>query len=93
MNAGTDIDLVAANAATIKAEDKSSLESNGLQEVTNSDMPLPTAEELQTLRRVSGKVPWTAYTVAFVELCERFSYYGTTAVCRSYMIPAIIYKD
>lgn len=42
----------------------------------------PTEEELHTLRRVSGKVPWTAYTVAFVELCERFSYYGTTAVCK-----------
>ncbi|PYH95458.1 PTR2-domain-containing protein [Aspergillus ellipticus CBS 707.79] len=40
----------------------------------------PTPDELQTLRRVAGKVPWTAYTVAFVELCERFSYYGTTAV-------------
>lgn len=38
-------------------------------------------DELRTLRRVSGKIPWTAYTVAFVELCERFSYYGTTAVC------------
>ena len=42
----------------------------------------PTDEELVTLRRVSGKVPWTAYTIAFVELCERFSYYGTTAVCK-----------
>lgn len=41
----------------------------------------PTEEELATLRRVSGKIPWLAYTVAFVELCERFSYYGTTAVC------------
>lgn len=36
---------------------------------------------MHTLRRVSGQVPWTAYTIAFVELCERFSYYGTTAVC------------
>jgi POT family proton-dependent oligopeptide transporter len=45
------------------------------------DGSLPTDEELQTLRRVSGNVPWTAYTVAIVELCERFSYYGTTAVC------------
>lgn len=35
---------------------------------------------MHTLRRVSGQVPWTAYTIAFVELCERFSYYGTTAV-------------
>lgn len=42
----------------------------------------PTEEELKTLRRVSGQIPWTAYTVAFVELCERFSYYGTTAVCK-----------
>ncbi|KAI8942605.1 hypothetical protein NX059_000659 [Plenodomus lindquistii] len=36
----------------------------------------PTAEELKTLRRVSGKIPWTAFTIAFVELCERFGYYG-----------------
>lgn len=42
----------------------------------------PTDIELHTLRRISGKVPWTAYTVALVELCERFSYYGTTAVCK-----------
>lgn len=40
----------------------------------------PTMEEMKTLRRVSGKIPWTAYTVTFVEFCERFSYYGTTAV-------------
>jgi proton-dependent oligopeptide transporter, POT family len=40
-----------------------------------------TEEDLLTLRRVSGKIPWPAYTLAFVELCERFSYYGTTIVC------------
>lgn len=40
----------------------------------------PTEDELHTLRRVSGKIPWTAYTIAFCELCERFSYYGTTVV-------------
>ena len=42
----------------------------------------PTDEELATLRRVSGKVPWKAYTLAFVELCERFSFYGATVVCK-----------
>lgn len=47
----------------------------------------PSPDELRTLRRVSGKIPWTAYTVAFVELCERFSYYGTTAVCTSVTTP------
>lgn len=47
------------------------------QEVYNDT---PTEEELKTLRRVSGKIPWIAWTIAFVELCERFSYYGTTVV-------------
>lgn len=41
----------------------------------------PTEEELATLPRVSGKIPWIAYTVAFVELCERFGYYGCSVVC------------
>lgn len=40
----------------------------------------PTKEELDTLRRVCGKIPWLIYTIGFIELCERFAYYGTTAV-------------
>jgi hypothetical protein len=40
----------------------------------------PTDEELATLRRIPGRIPWICFTVAFVELCERFAYYGTTAV-------------
>jgi POT family proton-dependent oligopeptide transporter len=43
----------------------------------------PTDEELKTLRRVSGKIPWTAFTIAFVELCERFGYYGCQVLCTS----------
>jgi POT family proton-dependent oligopeptide transporter len=42
----------------------------------------PTDEELHTLRRVSEKIPWSVYTIAFVELVERFSYYGTAVVCK-----------
>jgi len=45
------------------------------------EFELPTEEDLATLRRVRGKIPWVAYSVAFIELCERFSYYGTTCVC------------
>lgn len=41
----------------------------------------PTEEELRTLRRVSGQIPWTAFTIAFVELCERFGYYGCQVLC------------
>lgn len=55
--------------------------SSSTQRSQNEEYEYPTEEELATLRRVSGQIPWTAYSVAFVELCERFSYYGTIAVC------------
>lgn len=42
----------------------------------------PTLEELHSLRRVAAAIPWKVYTIAFVELCERFSYYGTQILCR-----------
>lgn len=53
----------------------------------------PTAEEVEKLRRVCGVVPWSAYTIAFVELCERFSYYGTTIVCKSRANSSIDHND
>ncbi|GME21896.1 HR1 repeat rho-binding protein [Neofusicoccum parvum] len=52
---------------------------------TSTDDSKPTEEDLRTLFRVSGKIPWTTYTIAFVELCERFSYYGTTVVYVNYI--------
>jgi POT family proton-dependent oligopeptide transporter len=42
---------------------------------------VPTFEDLKTLRRVPAKIPLTLFSIAFIELCERFSYYGTTIVC------------
>ncbi|KAL3462151.1 POT family-domain-containing protein [Aspergillus heterothallicus] len=45
----------------------------------------PTDEELNTLRRVSGKIPWIMWTIAFVELCERFSYYGTSVLYTNFV--------
>lgn len=45
--------------------------------------PFPTEDDWATLPRVPGTIPWTAWTVAFVEFAERFSYYGTSAVCKS----------
>lgn len=48
----------------------------------NPDKPYPTEKEFATLPRVAGSIPWTAWTVAIVEFAERFSYYGTTAVCK-----------
>jgi POT family proton-dependent oligopeptide transporter len=41
---------------------------------------LPTEEELRTLRRVPDAIPIKAFTIAFVELVERLSFYGATQV-------------
>ncbi|KAF9629906.1 putative oligopeptide transporter protein [Lasiodiplodia theobromae] len=49
-------------------------------EFFDHDLPIPTEEELRTLHRVSEKIPFKAFTIAFVELVERLSYYGTTQV-------------
>ncbi|KAK4219607.1 peptide transporter-like protein [Rhypophila decipiens] len=51
----------------------------------HDDNRAPTEEELHTLRRVPEKIPWNIYTIAFIELCERFSYYGTTAVFTNFI--------
>ncbi|KAA8910034.1 MFS peptide transporter [Sphaerosporella brunnea] len=40
----------------------------------------PTEDELATLPRVPGSLPFTAYTIAFIEMCERMSFCGTIAV-------------
>ncbi|KAG7531982.1 hypothetical protein FFLO_03989 [Filobasidium floriforme] len=45
----------------------------------------PTEEEIHTLRRVPDRVPFASYLVAFVELGERFSYYGTTVVFTNFI--------
>ncbi|KAA1472584.1 PTR2-domain-containing protein [Dentipellis sp. KUC8613] len=40
----------------------------------------PTLEEAHTLRHVPDSIMWTTYLIAFVELAERFSFYGSTIV-------------
>lgn len=42
----------------------------------------PTPEDMVTLRRVPNKIPVKLLSIGFIELCERFSYYGTTIVCK-----------
>ncbi|KAJ9602128.1 hypothetical protein H2200_013488 [Cladophialophora chaetospira] len=53
---------------------------------------IPTQDELHgpsALRRVAAPIPWAVYTVAFVELCERFSYYGTQVVYSNFVNHAL----
>jgi POT family proton-dependent oligopeptide transporter len=89
MNVGNDLETLEVVRAQhpgavqdeVKHEKRHSSSFNSSSDVTATNgYETPTAEEMKTLRRISGKIPWSAYTIAFVELCERFSYYGTTAV-------------
>jgi len=81
------LDNIDEESARSAPEHLKNTASHTADEVDNSDDQAnfdyiePTEYELKTLRRVSGKIPWAAYTIAFVEFGERFSYYGTTAVC------------
>jgi POT family proton-dependent oligopeptide transporter len=40
---------------------------------------------LRTLRRVPQKIPWKIFTIGFIELCERMSYYGTVVVYSNFI--------
>lgn len=45
----------------------------------------PTEEERQTLRKIGDKLPWSAFLVAVIELCERFAYYGLSGPFQNYI--------
>ncbi|KAJ9603360.1 hypothetical protein H2200_012138 [Cladophialophora chaetospira] len=65
----------------IEAEDKPLMS----PDLRHGEAVYPTDSELQNLPRVSDKIPWRVYTVAFVELCERFSNYGTTILFQNFV--------
>lgn len=82
-----DIDVANNNTAVAAPSTSAALEStydekNSVHGVEDPSKPFPTEEEWATLPKVSGKIPWQAWTVAVCEFAERFSYYGTTAVCK-----------
>lgn len=45
----------------------------------------PNEEEKRTLRKVSDKLPWSAFLVCVIELCERFTYYGLSGPFQNYI--------
>jgi dipeptide/tripeptide permease len=45
----------------------------------------PTEQELETLRRVAGKLPLSAYTLCAVEFCERASYVGISGIISNFV--------
>jgi dipeptide/tripeptide permease len=45
----------------------------------------PTERERNSLRKIPDKLPWSAFLVAVVELCERFAYYGMSGPFQNYI--------
>ncbi|KAG6827006.1 hypothetical protein H0H92_013590 [Tricholoma furcatifolium] len=66
----------------VNVDEKHSIRSNDefVSDGIHDGLIFPTEEEIQTLRRVSDAIPWNAYLIAFVELAERFSFYGSSVV-------------
>lgn len=54
-------------------------------DIVSSEGDEPTGEELATLRKVADHLPWSAFIVALVELCERFTYYGLSGPFQNYI--------
>ncbi|KAL4063881.1 POT family-domain-containing protein [Scleroderma yunnanense] len=71
--------------ASLKKKDVIALESMDDMDDAHMGLEFPSEEELVTLRRVSDDIPWTAYSIALVELAERFSYYGASAVFTNFI--------
>ncbi|KAI9149221.1 putative peptide transporter ptr2 [Paramyrothecium foliicola] len=80
-----------AVAAALQNAPRDSLADTRLDQIVGNngfndpDWPSPTLEELSTLRRVPHKIPLKLLSIAFVELCERFSYYGSTVVFQNFI--------
>ncbi|GAA5862560.1 hypothetical protein JCM8547_002104 [Rhodosporidiobolus lusitaniae] len=49
----------------------------------------PTDEEKETLRRVPGPINFSAFLIGYIELAERFSYYGCTVVFTNFIQRAL----
>lgn len=47
--------------------------------------PAPTEEDLKTLRRLPGALPWIAFLLCVVEFAERASYYGVTNIFANFI--------
>ncbi|KAI1006283.1 putative peptide transporter [Podosphaera aphanis] len=61
------------------------MEDSDVETEFQSQSNYPTNEELHSLRRIADEIPFRIYILAFVELCERFSFYGTSVVFTNFI--------
>ena len=81
--AGAKIETTNAKSTGIVGEDEASQSS--VSSIVSFEGDEPTEEELATLRRVADYLPLSAFIVALVELCERFTYYGLSGPFQNYI--------
>lgn len=61
------------------------LSSGDAASFVTADGDEPSDEEKQNLRKVADKLPWAAFLVCIIELCERFTYYGLSGPFQNYI--------
>ena len=81
--AGGKIDPTKAESAAIRDEDEPGQPSSS--KIVSFEGDEPTEKEIATLRKVADHLPWSAFIVALVELCERFTYYGLSGPFQNYI--------
>ncbi|POR37056.1 Dipeptide/tripeptide permease [Tolypocladium paradoxum] len=75
----------AAQGDTVAIARLTSARDGTTESLTNVLESFPTPEEIAMLRRVPNHIPLKLFTIAFVELCERFSFYGSTVVFTNFI--------
>ena len=82
-NTGAKIETTKAESAAAKDEDEPGQLAASC--IVSCEGDEPTEKELATLRKVADSLPWSAFIVALVELCERFTYYGLSGPFQNYI--------
>jgi hypothetical protein len=59
--------------------------SNDVVSPIDAEYPSPTDQELVTLRKVPGSIPWITWLLCLVEFAERASYYGAKQVFANFL--------
>ena len=81
--AGTDFESTNVKSTAIMEEDEPV--QPAASDIVSFEDDEPTEEELATLRKIADHLPWSAFIVALVELCERFTYYGLSGPFQNYI--------
>ncbi|CCH59307.1 hypothetical protein TBLA_0B04710 [Henningerozyma blattae CBS 6284] len=73
------------NTSTTSTINKQLTNDSDYDDMDDGDDIEPTEEELKTLPREAGHIPFNCWLLAIIELAERFSYYGLSAPFQNYM--------